>query len=240
MGSKIVAHIFRFLGVWNKDSSWTVEGEEFVHMRKVLRLKEGTSVEVVDGNGRVALGNITRISKNSATIVGNSTFFPRAVDHRLTICLGALRRNTLEDLLPSLVELGVDQLIIFNQNQLAKFRLSEKVYLRLNRIIVSAFKQSKRAWITQLTFAENFDKLGQFVSDYDQKLVLSPNGAQLIRSLNLMGKVVIVIGSEKGLTELELENLRKEGFVTVKFCDTILTSKTAIISAAAYMAASLC
>ena len=57
----------RFIGKIEENVAF-VEGEELVHLKSVLRLKEGDEVCIVNGDGKDYLGKISKIDKNYAKV----------------------------------------------------------------------------------------------------------------------------------------------------------------------------
>ena len=230
--------VFRFVARLDKPDQWVIEGAEHTHLTKVVRLKVGDRIEVTNGVGHVGTGTLIDSSAKSSRVqVENVRIQDRPED--IILCIGALQSSVMDELVAPLVELGLTKLIVFSQESVAKRRLHEKVLARWSRISVSACKQSKRAWFPEIATCASIENVLPLIDDSIAcRLILSETSEQLmINQLDDKGPVVFVIGGEKGLDLWEIELLKKEGFVPVKFCDTILRARTAAISAMALVAA---
>lgn len=234
-------HCYRFFGA--KDSNWSLDPDELDHAIKVIRLKVGEHFEIFDGKGRLAIALVTEADKKRLvfTIEHESAEPPDGA--RFSIALGALKPSTYDDLLPPLVELGVSRLVLFQQQQVSKDRLSEKNLERFRRIMISAAKQSKRLWLPELMIE---DDVLQAVGSLDgEKFVLMPDAKiHLSDALGVFkpidkemqgSSVVVVIGGEKGFSEAELAKIK--AIQTVSLGGHILRAWTAAVAAAAISAA---
>ena len=108
-------HVFRFLAM-SDGTNWVVSGEEHQHLSRVLRIKEGEPVEFFDGLGNIGQGKVRSISKSQTLILQESITSTPPRERSLEIAIGALKPKTMDDLIPSLVELGCDHLHIFLQD----------------------------------------------------------------------------------------------------------------------------
>ena len=122
-------HRFRFFAQQTKNESgysWSITGEELRHL-SILRLSPGDSIEVFDGKGSYSFGIIESLKpKKEALVQSKEIHFEEKPKKSLSLAIGALKPKTFEDLLPCLVELGLDSIHVFTQQHTEKFRLSEK------------------------------------------------------------------------------------------------------------------
>jgi RsmE family RNA methyltransferase len=147
----------------------------------------------------------------------------------------------LDEILPGLVELGVDSLHLFHQPGSAKDRLADKTITRWERQMTQAVKQSKRSWLPRLRTHESLSSLLQEpeIIEDSSRLFLTPDGSQtLIEALdkNLSTKstkIVLVVGGEQGLSLQEEDQLASADFLGVRLGHHILRAVTAAISASA-------
>lgn len=231
-------HVFRFVGMSNADGSWQItDSAEIEHARKVLRIKEGDAVEVFDGRGAFGHGLVTSVERDHITVRVEETQKAKAPTVKIRLGIGALKPGDLDEVLPALVELGVDEVLVFHQEGTEKFRLAEKAVARWEKIVLAAAKQCKRPWFTQV---RTFDSLDSLLKDdavqHSERLVLLPQasqsiGAHAVESMD----VVAVIGGERGLTESEEKTLNGAGFKGVCLGKGILRASTAVIAAAAIL-----
>lgn len=236
-------HRFRFMGEMQTEGRWALRGDEALHLTKVLRLPVDTAVEVTDGLGRWALGVVGAISgKDVILVTEGSQLEPR---HRLSLefAIGALKPGAVDDILPALTELGIDHIHVFHQQDSAKARLQSKVVERWQRILVQSTKQCKRAWLPEI---HQYDSVADFVEQVASaggmppvdKVVLRGAAVDLAlpRLMHLkQGRVIVVAGGEKGLSQGEEQTLLAAGYQPASLGPFVLRAVTAAVAAAATM-----
>jgi 16S rRNA (uracil1498-N3)-methyltransferase len=241
-----MSHVYRFLGFPGEPGSgtWLLGADETLHLAKVLRIVEGETVEVTDGAGRWVTGTVASISGKQVVIgVVGAVVEEPVPAWPLRVAIGALRPGVLDEILPAIVELGADEIWVFNQQDNAKTRMADKVIDRWQRILVAAIKQSKRSRLPVLSTCESVRELvagageaGSGGSDAVRRLVLDPAGAgTLLAALTAApvgpGGVLLVVGGEKGFSTDEAHTLQRAGFVGVRLGGFVLRAVTAVVSA---------
>lgn len=234
-----MSHTFRFFGNKVAECFWSLEGFETDHARKVLKLKVGDTVEVMDGKGRVAIGAVREIVRDQILVAaGQETFEPKPTI-RKALALGALKPGDLDDILPGLIEWGLDEIYVFQQRDTAKFRTSEKAQERWERIAMAAVKQCKRTWMPVVATLDSLDDMLQALTSFDGKFVLDAAGRKpLLASLDAEKRLSIaaIVGGERGLDEVELSKCVSAGFTCVNIGPHILRATTAALGTAALLA----
>jgi 16S rRNA (uracil1498-N3)-methyltransferase len=237
-----MGHRFRFFAKFEETSRnlWSIHGEEFFHLRKVLRLAVGDLVEVFDGKGRWTEGAICELNRDDALVRAEAFYEVPPVTSKLVLAFGALAPQTVSELLPCLVELGVDACHIFRHEGLAKARLSEKNLERWEKITLGAAKQCKRAWLPELHIWDSLqDCVDVLQKNCDEICVLHPGADKTLLDLNFKDtkSVGLLLGSEKGLNSEEMAFLKQLHFKEVNLGPRVLRSFTAAITATALMSA---
>jgi len=234
-------HRFRFLASYDSGSrQWRIEADEFFHAKKVLRLGTGAEVEVFDGKGSWAEGLLGEMGKDYAIADCAALNKEERSKMSLSVALGALQQQTMADLVPCLVELGVDKVHVFMQEGLAKARLNEKLLERWHKIAIAAAKQSKRAWLPTFSSSPSLEELvPALVQNHDGLWVLDPEAKQNLLNADLSHKRAscLLLGSEKGLSASDLELTYEAGFEAASLGPGILRSFTAALAGAALMSA---
>jgi 16S rRNA (uracil1498-N3)-methyltransferase len=231
-------HRFRFFVSAADVASVSIEGAEHHHLTKVLRLPVKTEVEVFDGKGWVAWGRVERLSSQSTIVQIEGVLPQRTQQPTITICLGALKSNSCDELLPPLVELGVDVFHLFISEGNARHRGSETAQARWQRILLTAVKQCKRSTIPTIAVWPSCEALLQeatFPADA-QRWMLDPESETLLGAgIKAQTPSVIGVGSEKGLSSMEGTLFREAGFAPVSLGNSILRATTAAIAAVAVL-----
>ena len=86
--------------------------DEFQHFARVLRLKRGDAVELVNGHGALVTGVVDQIGSSSAVITCREILvIPPADTTRLTIACAIPKRAKFESIIEKCTELGVTRII---------------------------------------------------------------------------------------------------------------------------------
>ena len=234
-----MSHLFRFLAKEVEGESCLISGDEFFHLKKVLRLSVGEKVEVFDGVGSVGSGEISSISSSSAEVSIESLNTFKKSENSLSIGLGALKPKVFDELLPGLCEVGIDRINVFLQPGVAGFRIGDKkTESRWKRIILNASKQCKR---THLPVLHSFNCLSHLIENslhYENRFILSETGgASIIDASFSTGSCIYLVGGEKGFTSDEINSSRGNGFHPLSLGQNILRAKTAALVAGGIMSA---
>lgn len=228
-------HTYRFIGTKKSGGEWEISKDEYLHLSKVLRLKQDDEVEICDGKGTVCVAKIKNPTKSRCDFDPISEDYYEPSRKSFEIYIGALKPSSLEGLISPLVELGVGSITFFGQPGSEKSRLSDKVQIRCEKLVVSAIKQSKNPYMPALHFVKS---LKDVVSDVDNShnIALIP-GADISMSDALSNsansKLRVYVGGEKGWHESEIKLLNDVNVVSVSLGKSILRAWTAAVAAAA-------
>ena len=199
------------------------------HAVKVLRHKVGDLLNLVDGKGNWVTAKIVNTNfKNLKLDVQSVVNEYNKPSYYIHIAI-APTKNTdrIEWFLEKAVEIGVDE-ITFLQTQ-----KSERKELKLNRlekIAISAMKQSKKAYLPKMN---PLIKLPEFLKqDFSifEKYVAFVDGEN-INYLNQMAKpnqhYLVLIGPEGDFDTKEIESLKTKDFKCISLGKSILRTETA-------------
>lgn len=237
-----MAHTYRFFAEKISSGCWQLEDEEVTHALKVLRLPEGETVEVMDGQGVTGIGRLDIESKTKIFVSDVvETCHEKDICSRV-ILLGALKHGDVDDLIAPLVELGIDRILVYRQDDTAKFRVSDHSAERWQRLVRSALKQSKRPWSVTVDAFENLDEAVKEVSSFKWKWMLSPDAKDDLMTVSSavdgahapLG-LAALIGGEKGFSQREDSVARTAGFLPVRLGPWVLRARTAAPAAAVFL-----
>lgn len=238
-----MSHEFRFLAERSQGGQWTMPIEEWHHLDKVLRLPVGAEFELANGKGWVASASLVSLNKHGGDFEVVEQFYsPKAPSaFQFALAIGALRPQSVDELLPYIIELGVDAIEIFSFQGMDKNRLQEKVLDRWNRILAASMKQCKRAWAPEISWSPSFEALIQKSENWPNRIYLDPHGDESLArwSPAHFGPTIAVIGSEKGLDKAEIQRLKDCEFLSCRIEGSILRATTAAIAAAVLLKQSL-
>jgi len=202
--------------------------EESQHAVKVLRLKVGDEITVVDGVGGFYKAKIINPHPKHCTfeIIDSIPEFGKR-DYRLHIAIAPTKNiERLEWFIEKATEIGIDEITP------VVCRFSERKVIkaeRLEKIIVSAAKQSVKAYFPKLNPLCTFDELmmhhqstQKFIAHcYEDEKKLFQN--EIIKSSD----VLILIGPEGDFSKEEVQKAISLGFIPVSLGNSRLRTETA-------------
>ncbi len=122
--------------------------KEIHHIRDVMRLKEGLSVEVFNGRGSEYIGDIKRIDKNSIIIdIKEVISLRKEYPFNITLYQAIPKKTKMDFIIEKAVELGVDTIVpIITERTIPVIEEKGlKKIERFKRIVKAAAKQCGRA-----------------------------------------------------------------------------------------------
>lgn len=217
-----------FTAQTNLQTEVLIDGEEFYHAVKILRLGVGDEIIVCNGNGTDYRAVINKISKENmlCTIVGQnlSETEPKT---RVVLCCGYLKGDKTELVCKQAVELGVTEIAVFN-SQFSSAYMSENKLARLNKVTVEACKQCGRNAIVKVKYYDSLQNALQDYSTCQNKLFACEFDNGKREKLNLIqGDVVVVVGSEGGFSDKESQIAIDLGYKSISLGKRILRAETA-------------
>jgi len=184
------------------DTTVRLEGDEHHHLARVLRLTPGDEIHVTNGTGTMTRARLDEVSSSSATAqVIETTSPPRGL---CAVGIPLIKKDRFELALEQCVELGITECIPFVSERCHLRAFSASYMERLERIAVSAMKQSFRAWRPTLEAPVPFEDLLGRLGSYDQVVFGDPGGSP---ANPLPGEIIVLVGPEAGFTEAEVASL---------------------------------
>lgn len=223
-----------------------IDDTEAHHAIKVLRLQVGTSIELFDGKGNVAIGTVESMTKRELVVTRQTPRFePKdnfdRIQFAVSLPKGDRQRNTVE----KLVELGVDRLTpLHTERSVAEIDHSNRE--RLIRYALESCKQCRRNRTMRVEETKNISQLRQFLKSEDatavdswvlhpaEQMMTDHSGASLSLRYhaNPAKKLLFIVGPEGGFTNSEVSLLLESGAGQLSLGDRILRVETAVSVAA--------
>lgn len=202
------------------------------HCKNVLRKKKNDIIDIFDGKGKFYKVQITSIIRNKVKFKIIKTSKEVSKKYNLHIAISPLKKvSRFENFIEKCSEIGIDHitpLFCFNSE---KHNIN---YKRLNKIIISALKQSKRATIPKLNNAEKFEdfikkkfKSKKYIATCNTNLKKELLSKMIEKSKN----IIILIGPEGGFTNNEIELASNNNFNFVSLGRNTLRTETSGIVA---------
>jgi len=202
--------------------------DESFHCVKVLRLRENDEVQIIDGKGNLYEARIVLAdTKNTCVeILSVQKEFEKR-DYFLHLAVAPTKNiERFEWCVEKAVEIGVDEITPL----FCKFSERKTVKLeRLEKIIISAAKQSLKAYITKLNPLINFN---DFVlqSTEHQRFIAHCHKTEKQQLLKVCKKnlsTLAMIGPEGDFSLEEVQFAENQGFTSVSLGQSRLRTETA-------------
>ncbi|MBL7810290.1 MAG: 16S rRNA (uracil(1498)-N(3))-methyltransferase, partial [Saprospiraceae bacterium] len=208
------------------------EEEEGRHLSTVLRKKPGDKLRLTDGKGHFYEAELADAGKRQvlARII-SSQAAPVSTRGRLHMAIAPTKNmDRLEWFLEKATEIGVDEItpILCKHSERETLRLD-----RLEKILVSAMKQSLRAWLPQLNPFTKFTDFVKKTGETQKRLAWCGDEPMphLKNTLQPDQNTVVAIGPEGDFSPEEVTLALSSGFQAVSLGEARLRTETAGIYA---------
>lgn len=206
----------------------TLSAEESKHAIKVLRMGTGDRVQIVDGKGGFYEGEIMEAHPKNCTlrILHTEKDFGKK-DFRLHIAIAPTKNiDRYEWFLEKSTEIGIDEITPFISEHSERKVIKPE---RLEKILVSAMKQSVKAYLPILNPLTTFKDL-LTGSNAGSKFIAHCNEAEKEHLKNVLSKgddVLVLIGPEGDFSHGEVEMAKANGFKEISLGTARLRTETA-------------
>jgi len=220
------------------DNVLPLSRHEVHYLRRVLRLRGGDAISIVDGDGHLweATLNVEDSLKLSSSLAS-----PIQEQIRPSPLIGlavVLPKRGFDELLRMSCEIGVDIIQPLSSERSVVRRDGDDRIKRRESIIREAIEQSERLWEPEL---RKIIGIRDFLMEKPKNTVFGFATTRLVDSTDcqvwMMGlkeeidQIWIVIGPEGGWTKDEHLFARKAGCIQVEFGESILRTSTAAVAA---------
>ncbi|KAJ4755745.1 Ribosomal RNA small subunit methyltransferase E [Rhynchospora pubera] len=211
-----------------------IQGDEFWHMTRVLRLSISDGVELFDGSGCLVEGSIQRIDKTGSDIVAVKdpiSVAPYGVQWHVYVALGTLKGGRADWLIEKCTELGASSVTPLLTERC--HAIKENRVDRLQRVMLAAVKQCQRLHQMAVNSPMNITDLLPIVSQSKPSFIAVAEATPLfnILSNSIVEKSgVLIIGPEGDFTEEELKMIEAAGATAVGLGPCRLRVETATIA----------
>lgn len=210
-----------------------ISGDESHHFTKVLRGKVGQEIQITDGKGKMGKGIVSQINSKSVEINLNEVIENHEKrPYKIHIAIAPTKNmERMEFFLEKATEIGIDQISFL------KTFHSERKNINLDRcrkILVSAVKQSLKAYVPQLN---DLVKFNDFIKENHPENKLIAHCDEDFSRLNFkeftqpQKDYLILIGPEGDFSKEEIELALQNGFTGISLGNQRLRTETAALNA---------
>ena len=210
--------------------------EVAVHALRVLRLKEGDELMLMDGKGTFYKAIVTLASSKRCLYSIQETMpQQRTWNGHIHLAIAPTKMmERIEWMTEKATEIGFDELSLLD----CKFSERRVVKTpRLEKIVISAVKQSRKAWTPIVNGMLSFD---EFIKSYQTgrryiahcyEEVPRTNLFDELRNGNNQDDALVMIGPEGDFSIDEVRKAVEAGFISVNLGDSRLRTETAGLAA---------
>ncbi|MFC3031980.1 16S rRNA (uracil(1498)-N(3))-methyltransferase [Pseudoalteromonas fenneropenaei] len=204
------------------------------HLGRVLRMREGDTVSLFNGEGGEYLATLTEVGKKHIYATPFE-FQARDVESPLKIHLGQgiSRGDKMDFTIQKSVELGITEITpLFTERcgvKLSGDRL-EKKHQQWQKIAIAAAEQSGRNFVTII---HPPIELHTWLAEQsaELKLTLHPRAEHSIKTLPTPSQGVrFLVGPEGGFSDAEMLSTQQQGFIDVRLGPRVLRTETAALT----------
>lgn len=216
-----------------KNKDMLLEESDIKHIKKVMRMNINDKIEVVYNN-KLHICEITSLEPFNIKVI-EKLDEDKKTKIELTVAVALVKEQKMDLILQKLTELGVSKIIPVSMERsivkLDKERFNKKK-VRWESICKEASEQSKR---TNIPIIEDIKSIKDLTKeDADLKLVASTKEKEkllnyYLQSIEDCAKIIMVIGSEGGISDKEEDILVSNGYNRVSFGNLIFRVETATI-----------
>lgn len=230
----------RYFYVPNAAELQELPEEEAQHALRVLRLKEGDEMMLMDGCGSFYRSVVSMISNKHCfySITERLPQLPQWKGHFHLAIAPTKLMERMEWMTEKATEIGIDQLTFldcqFSQRRILKIP-------RINKIIVSAAKQSRKAWMPvtdEITSFRQFIEQPRKGQKYIAHCYEEVNRTFLFDELKTIPTdedITVLIGPEGDFSIDEVNFALTHGYVSVHLGESRLRTETAGLTAVMMM-----
>ena len=230
----------RFFYVPDAANCTELPEEEATHALRVLRLKAGDEMMLMDGKGNYYRAEVT-LAHTHHCCYAIRDVLPQERQWKGSVHLAIAptkMMDRIEWMVEKAVEIGVDELSFldcqFSERRIVKLP-------RIEKIVISAVKQSRKAWMPQVNEIKSFDDFINTISSEHKYIAHCYDEiprTYLFDELRLSSDTcdaVVMIGPEGDFSIDEVRRAMGKGFKSVHLGTSRLRTETAGLSAVMMM-----
>lgn len=210
------------------DGTLMLEGEEFRHAVKVLRLRPGDRFWATDGQGTQYLAEVESLTRQAlrGRILDRRVNAGEPETH-VALAFAVPKGERADFLVEKATELGVMELIPLRTER--SVRDAAGRVARWQRVALAAVKQCGRSRLPQIHRPLDFPEVVGILRDYHVGFIADPQASTGLPRSPLPSRILLLVGPEGGFTEEEVALAREAGFQAVRLGNRILRIETAAL-----------
>ncbi len=206
--------------------------DECRHIHQSLRKSTGDQLQFIDGRGSLYTAKIIDGSKRKVVVKILETKHVEPLKPYIHLAIAPTKNmDRIEWFLEKSIEIGIHEISLIQCKHSERKQCKME---RLQRIMIAACKQSKKAYFPIINDIIPFDQWLQLQNNKEQQsfiACLTDQTKPLSQQYQKDSDVAICIGPEGGFRDVEIEGAIEYGFTAVHLGDQRLRTETAGIFA---------
>lgn len=228
--------------LFENNASIKLEDQEFHHLVNVMRAGLGDSIELVNGQGQLAVASLQTIEKKRAFLEITSIQFSQEPTFQKILAQAIPRGNRLDFILEKGTELGMTDIWLFPGKLSERSEISSNQLERMRALTIAAMKQCGRLYLPKISVMPTLAqwKALPYPSYYGDVNPKAPSFASQWLSNKPQQGAIFFIGPESGFHDKEIEVLKQLDVQGVNLHPNILRTDTAALTALVLMGLNSC
>lgn len=214
------------------------------HALRVLRLRDGTPIEIFDGVGGHAQGELQIQGKRASLALSQAPQQDIPRPARLTLIQGIASSDKMDWIVEKATELGIDRIIpVAAQRSVLRLQgeRRDKRWQHWQRVALAACAQSGRNFLPEILVPCSLQEALEQIP-MGQALLCDPSAEVSLLPLlrqQQPAAITLLVGPEGGWAQEELQQAQHAGVQAVRYAGFVLRTETAGLALAAASAAVL-
>ena len=217
------------------NTSVSFTGDSHHIVSRVLRMKQGDTLELLNGQGQIAKATIENVDKKTLFVhIYDLKTLPK-VTPSISLFVGSLKGEKLSLVAQKVTELGVHEIGFFNSDHSVAVK-SEHMLEKTAKVLIEAIRQSGNPHLPIIKMYKKLKDIPKNEATNHWEIVLDEKEDVSFSKLVGLGKpagVSLFVGPEGGFSDEERAFFRNRGCRMIRIAPYVLRADTAAISAVA-------
>ena len=218
-----------------------LDGPEGRHAATVRRLAVGERADLTDGAGLVAECVVTAAGAGTLELSVPARRSEPRPDPAVVVAQALPKGDHGPLAVDLMTEGGVDVIVPWAAQRCVtrwEGARGERALARWRATAAQAAKQSRRAWLPEVTVPVSTGELAERVATATLAVLLDPAGPVALSEVGLPGSggILVIVGPEGGVSPAETAQLTQAGAIAARLGPTVLRTSSAGLVAAAVVA----
>lgn len=222
-------------------SSIVLPEEESKHLIRVMRKQKGDLIQLMDGKGKMAIARIEEDHpKKTQLLLVEIQQKERSRNYRFELAIAPTKNmDRIEWMLEKCCEIGLDAIHFVHCENSERSKINQE---RLEKICISAIKQSKQFYLPEIHTLTDFNLFvtDKIPADFNKYIAWCESEQTQFLFDDLVKhqakKILILIGPEGDFSKEEVHVAQANGFKDVSLGNNILRTETAGLFACSLVA----